>query len=123
MTPERAFNPIRSLESSWRLLNQAPLPLWLGGLILALIEMVGGAEVRVGSSSEGGEVSALWLLLALLGLVLWLVTSLASAYVGAGYFSTVREVLAHREKGIPLKRQAVLFRASHHSIQLELLLA
>jgi hypothetical protein len=93
MTPERAFNPIRSLESSWRLLNQAPLPLWLGGLILALIEMVGGAEVRVGSSSEGGEVSALWLLLALLGLVLWLVTSLASAYVGAGYFSTVREVM------------------------------
>jgi DNA helicase-2/ATP-dependent DNA helicase PcrA len=35
----------------------------------------------------------------------------------------VREILAHREKGIPLKRQAVLFRASHHSIQLELLLA
>lgn len=35
----------------------------------------------------------------------------------------VREVLAHREKGTPLKRQAVLFRASHHSLGLEVVLA
>ena len=35
----------------------------------------------------------------------------------------IRELLAHREKGIPLRRQAVLFRASHHSLNLELLLA
>lgn len=35
----------------------------------------------------------------------------------------IRQVLAHREKGVSLKRQAVLFRASHHSLQLELLLA
>lgn len=35
----------------------------------------------------------------------------------------VREVLAHREKGISLKRQAVLFRASHHSLGLEVVLA
>lgn len=35
----------------------------------------------------------------------------------------VNEVLAHREKGIPLKRQAVLFRASHHSLSLEVVLA
>lgn len=34
----------------------------------------------------------------------------------------VREVLAHREKGISLRQQAVLFRASHHSLNLELLL-
>ena len=93
MTPERAFNPIRSLESSWRLLNQAPLPLWLGGLILALIEMLGGAEGRVSSNSQGGEAAAWWLLIAFFGLLLWLVTSLASAFVGAGYFTTVREVM------------------------------
>jgi DNA helicase-2/ATP-dependent DNA helicase PcrA len=31
----------------------------------------------------------------------------------------VREILGHREGGIPLRRQAVLFRASHHSIVLE----
>jgi len=35
----------------------------------------------------------------------------------------VNEVLAHREKGIALKRQAVLFRASHHSLSLEVVLA
>ena len=35
----------------------------------------------------------------------------------------VREILAHREKGIALKHQAVLFRASHHSMSLEVVLA
>ena len=35
----------------------------------------------------------------------------------------IREVLRHREKGLDLKQQAVLFRASHHSLALELLLA
>ncbi len=35
----------------------------------------------------------------------------------------VNEVLAHREKGIALKRQAVLFRSSHHSLSLEVVLA
>jgi len=32
----------------------------------------------------------------------------------------VQTVLEHREAGIPLRRQAVLFRASHHSLALEL---
>src|SRR5215831_14445506 len=32
----------------------------------------------------------------------------------------VSQMLAHREEGIALKRQAVLFRASHHSAALEL---
>lgn len=32
----------------------------------------------------------------------------------------IREILEHREAGIPLRRQAVLFRASHHSLALEL---
>ena len=32
----------------------------------------------------------------------------------------VRQVLEHREAGLALKRQAVLFRASHHSLALEL---
>ncbi len=31
----------------------------------------------------------------------------------------VRQILTHRESGIDLRRQAVLFRASHHSIMLE----
>lgn len=35
----------------------------------------------------------------------------------------VREILTHREAGIDLRRQAVLFRASHHSILLEAELA
>jgi ATP-dependent DNA helicase UvrD/PcrA len=35
----------------------------------------------------------------------------------------IRTVLEHREAGIPLRRQAVLFRASHHSLALELELA
>jgi DNA helicase-2/ATP-dependent DNA helicase PcrA len=32
----------------------------------------------------------------------------------------IRRVLEHRERGVELKRQAVLFRASHHSLDLEL---
>jgi len=35
----------------------------------------------------------------------------------------VEQVLAHREEGIPLRRQAVLFRTAHHSDQLEVELA
>jgi DNA helicase-2/ATP-dependent DNA helicase PcrA len=32
----------------------------------------------------------------------------------------IRQILEHRESGIQLRRQAVLFRASHHSLELEL---
>jgi DNA helicase-2/ATP-dependent DNA helicase PcrA len=32
----------------------------------------------------------------------------------------IRRILDHREEGIPLRRQAVLFRAAHHSLSLEL---
>jgi DNA helicase-2/ATP-dependent DNA helicase PcrA len=35
----------------------------------------------------------------------------------------IRQILDHREAGLDLKRQAVLFRASHHSLALELELA
>ena len=35
----------------------------------------------------------------------------------------IRTILEHREQGIPLKQQAVLFRSSHHAIALELDLA
>jgi DNA helicase-2/ATP-dependent DNA helicase PcrA len=35
----------------------------------------------------------------------------------------IRTILEHREAGLPLRRQAVLFRASHHSLALELELA
>jgi DNA helicase II / ATP-dependent DNA helicase PcrA len=35
----------------------------------------------------------------------------------------IRRILAHREQGVDLRRQAVLFRASHHSLQLEIELA
>ncbi len=35
----------------------------------------------------------------------------------------IRQVLEHREAGLALRRQAVLFRASHHSLALELELA
>ena len=35
----------------------------------------------------------------------------------------IQHVLEHREAGVPLRRQAVLFRASHHSLALELELA
>jgi DNA helicase II / ATP-dependent DNA helicase PcrA len=35
----------------------------------------------------------------------------------------IQRILDHREAGVPLRRQAVLFRASHHSLALELELA
>jgi DNA helicase II / ATP-dependent DNA helicase PcrA len=35
----------------------------------------------------------------------------------------IRRILDHREAGVPLRRQSVLFRASHHSLALELELA
>jgi len=35
----------------------------------------------------------------------------------------ISQILAHRERGIDLKKQAVLFRASHHSVTLEVELA
>ena len=89
MTPTRAFNPIRALESSWRLLNRAPLPLWLGGLILALVDLMGQSGGRV----SGNEAREWAILIVFFGLIMWVVTSLASAYLSAGYFSTVRDVM------------------------------
>ena len=44
--------------------------------------------------------------------------SVADDAAQAGY--VVTQVLAHREEGTPLRRQAVLFRSSHHSDVLEL---
>ena len=35
----------------------------------------------------------------------------------------IRQILEHREAGVALRRQAVLFRASHHSMLLEAELA
>ena len=35
----------------------------------------------------------------------------------------VEQILQHRKRGIPLKQQAVLFRASHHSLAVEMELA
>jgi DNA helicase-2/ATP-dependent DNA helicase PcrA len=48
-------------------------------------------------------------------------TSVADEAVQARY--VVKRILKAREAGVPLKEQAVLFRASHHSAQLEIELA
>ena len=45
----------------------------------------------------------------------------ADEYAEARY--VVEEILEHHKTGIPLKHQAVLFRASHHSLALEMELA
>jgi hypothetical protein len=94
MELRQAFDPLRALGSSWRLIARAPLTLLVGGVLLFLTD---SGPQHGGVHFEGGEIH--WLGAALagtvllacccVGLVLWVVNCL----LHAGYAGAVRRVM------------------------------
>jgi len=93
----QAFNPIRALQSAWKALAQAPLPLILGGVILVLAGGWGsGVQFRSGEHGRPLEVFPYYpLLVGLAGIFccLAIVCFLVSSWVKIGLANSVEEVL------------------------------
>ena len=48
-----AYDPFRALQTSWRAIKQAPLPLIIGGVVLMITGGGGGGGGNFGSSFDG----------------------------------------------------------------------
>jgi hypothetical protein len=94
MPPAEAFRPLRCLQSSWALLMRAPLPLWVGGLILFCVESLGSGGNNFNLRGNHGP-GALVFVMGILALVLALqiLIQLGSSWLMAGYFQTIRKVM------------------------------
>ncbi len=102
----RAYDPIRALQSSWKALAQAPLPLILGGVLLLLTWSGGGGGNGFSLvEHDGGSVLSGWhlILLPLLGICacVGIALFLFSSWVQIGFANSVEEVLrtGHTEVG------------------------
>ena len=102
-----AYDPIRALQSSWKALAQAPLPLILGGVLLLLTGGGGGGESNIFSVAQrnGGadwrEIAPILLpTIAFCGCVA-IACFLFSSWLMVGFANTVEEVLrrGHTEVG------------------------
>lgn len=99
MRRAQAFNPIRAMESAWRLVIKAPLPMAVGGLILVVVQQVSGAGFQFGNDPTirfHGDIShALPVLgpLLVIGLAMFLVLYGVVAWLSVGYYNGVAEVM------------------------------
>jgi hypothetical protein len=95
----QAFDPIRALQSAWKALAQAPLPLIVGGVLLMLTEGGGGGGgnfVQIHDHHGGGSWSEIapWILpligvCACVGIALFLFSS----WIQVGFANSVESVL------------------------------
>lgn len=96
----QAFDPIRALQSAWKVLAQAPLPILVGGVLLALTEGGGGFGGNFSSSvrDHGGNLQwsdvEPWIL-PLIGVVacVGIACFLFSSWIMAGFPHAVESVL------------------------------
>jgi hypothetical protein len=103
----RAYDPIRALQASWKALAQAPLPLILGGVLLLLTwsDSGGGSHGVSLVEHDGGSLLSGWhlMLLPLLGVCacVGIALFLFSSWLQVGFANTVEEVLrtGHTEVG------------------------
>jgi hypothetical protein len=97
MTFEEAFDPIRSLKASWSALKIAPAPMWVGGILMFVLDGGGGG----GGFNPGGMqnrqdmeeilpvIIAVGGLACCMGLVFWVLAS----WIWIGFANSVEEVL------------------------------
>lgn len=92
-----AFQPTRALSSAWDLLMKAPLPLWVGGLILWVVQSLGSFGGGSGNIQVDGEnpEEMIWLILPLMfiGFALSIVVMGVTAWLRVGYYNGVRTVM------------------------------
>lgn len=93
MSRGQAFNPLRAIESAWRIAMQAPLPIWVGGLILVMVQGFGGLRGQV--NVQNSVVELIWFLVPMLGfsLMLGFLSLLGVSWISVGYYRSIREVM------------------------------
>lgn len=98
MHKTEAFSPIRSLKSAIDLLMKAPLPLWVGGLIMVVVESIGsfagsGTDIHIKGSEDIDHVLLLLIPMMLIGFALSIAVMAATAWLKIGYFRSVETVM------------------------------
>ena len=95
----RAYDPIRALQTSWKALSRSPLPLLVGGVLLTLTDGSGGGG---GGSWEndhrhyGGDWDEMWpILIPIVGICccVGIAIFLFGSWVRVGFANTVESVL------------------------------
>ena len=96
-----AFQPTRALSSAWDLLMKAPLPLWVGGLILMVVQSLGSFGGSGGNIQFDGDnpEELIWLILPLMfiGFALSVIVMGVTAWLRVGYYNGVRSVMRDGE--------------------------
>ena len=94
----RAYDPIRALQTAWKALNRSPLPLLVGGVLLTLTD--GGGGSGGGSWNDdhhrGADWDQIWpILLPVVGICccLGIAVFLFASWVRVGFANTVESVL------------------------------
>ncbi len=95
MHKSTAFNPTRALSNALDLLMKAPLPLWVGGLVLIFVEGLaqGGAQFRIDLDGRPEDALRVALPFVAFGLCFGLVVALVTAWLRIGYYQAVRTVM------------------------------
>ncbi len=98
MTFEEAFDPIRSLKASWSALKVAPAPMWVGGILIFVLDGGGGGG---GGFNPGGmnnrsdmeELVPIFLAVAGLACCMAVVFWVLASWIWIGFANSVEEVL------------------------------
>lgn len=95
MHKTEAFQPFRALQSAWEILMKAPLPMWVGGLILVVIEQFSGAGWNFNFGDGRDFERHFWLFIPVLGLglVLTIVVMAVTSWLKVGYYGGVEAVM------------------------------
>lgn len=98
MHKNQAFSPIRSLQSAWEILKKAPLPMWVGGLILVFVQSFGsagggGGDLQIHGQEDVERMIFILLPLVLLGFLMSIVIMAVTAWLKVGYYNGVETVM------------------------------
>lgn len=88
----RAFDPARSLSNAWKLIQRAPAPLLLGGILLTVLGTRGGGIFRTDHRGHGFE--HLWPFLLVAGgfaCVLGIGMFLLSSWIQVGWLRSIEQ--------------------------------
>ena len=97
MHKTQAFQPIRALQSAWEILMKAPLPMWVGGLILVVVESLGsgggGGNFQPNNIEDVEHI--LWILVPIMGIgMLFAIAVVAvTSWLKTGYYLGIEGVM------------------------------
>ncbi len=97
MNKSIAFQPTRVLSSAWDLMTKAPLPLWVGGLIVVIVQGLGGFGGGGGNIQIDGQDAEEWVWLIVpmmfISFGLSVLVMGVTAWLKTGYYNGVRTVM------------------------------